>query len=104
MTFEKWLGLMDSSRCCQIECHAPQRVIWPRESGRVKKFDCADYFVPQERLPFAQTASIVQFLHDNKQFVNEVLWVSVACSVRRALCGAFVFLNVFVLLDVCWLC
>jgi hypothetical protein len=72
MTFERWLGLMDSARCCQIEGRAPQRVIWPRENGRAKKFECADYFVPQDRLPPTQIAVLVRFLRDNVRILTEV--------------------------------
>ena len=63
--FEEFLAVVEDSGCAVIEGEAPQRVIWPRaggEGGGARRFACADFFQPSQRLSSEQTQELLSFL------------------------------------------
>ena len=50
---------------------SPQRVLWPAPPAT--RFECADYFRPQERLNAEQLALLIDFLDKDKPHRWEVL-------------------------------
>ena len=63
--FEEFLAVVEDSGNAVIEGEAPQRVIWPRlsgEGGGARRFACADFFQPSQRLSSDQTHDLLMFL------------------------------------------
>ena len=63
--FEEFLAVVEDSGNAVIEGDAPQRVIWPRnqgEGGGARRFACADFFQPSQRLSTEQTHELLMFL------------------------------------------
>lgn len=66
LSAQAWLELVQSLKVCVCVGAAPQRVLWPAPPA--PRFDCADYFRPQERLNASQMTELVEFLtHDRPQ-------------------------------------
>jgi hypothetical protein len=69
--FEDFLQIVHDSNLCVIEGEPPQRVIWPRSNaGEARKFACADFFQPTQRLSKEQTDELLAFLHKYKPEVD----------------------------------
>ena len=64
--FEEFLQIVLDSGQAVIEGEPPQRVIWPRhaaaEGGGARRFACADFFQPSQRLSPEQTHELLLFL------------------------------------------
>ena len=61
--FDDFLAVVVDSGYAVIEGDAPQRVIWPRaEAGGARRFACADFFQPSQRLSTEQTHDLLVFL------------------------------------------
>jgi hypothetical protein len=62
--FEEVLSLSVHLGIAAIEGKAPQRVIYPTNgSSSIRKFECADFFQPTQRLTVEQTLELLQFLN-----------------------------------------
>ena len=61
--FDDFLAVVVDSGYAVIEGDAPQRVIWPRaDGGGARRFACADFFQPSQRLSTEQTHELLVFL------------------------------------------
>ena len=61
--FDDFLAVVVDSGYAVIEGDAPQRVIWPRaDAGGARRFACADFFQPSQRLSTEQTHELLVFL------------------------------------------
>ena len=68
--FDAWLAQLCAMKVCVCVGVAPQRVLWPAPPAH--RFDCADYFRPQERLPPQQMSELVEFLSKHRPSGDEV--------------------------------
>lgn len=64
MEFEAWLDLVQQKKACVCVGVSPQRVLWPCPPQA--RFECADYFRPQERLNAGEMTQLVEFLANDQ--------------------------------------
>lgn len=74
--FEQLLSLSVSCGIAAVEGTAPQRIIYPSSGpvvdggGSIRKFECADFFQPMQRLTVLQTHELLAFLQRVKPEVD----------------------------------
>eukprot|EP00456_Euglypha_rotunda_P060552 TRINITY_DN5068_c0_g1_i3.p1 TRINITY_DN5068_c0_g1~~TRINITY_DN5068_c0_g1_i3.p1 ORF type:complete len:986 (+),score=61.48 TRINITY_DN5068_c0_g1_i3:316-3273(+) len=66
LRFDKWLQVLEEVGVMQVEGVKPQRVLWPAEG----RFECADYFQPQERLRQEDLQQLVHFFEEARPQVD----------------------------------
>eukprot|EP00808_Paulinella_micropora_P005676 g5545.t1 len=66
LRFDSWVETLVESGACSIEGARPQRVLWPVTG----KFECADYFRPEERLNSDQTQEVLNWFRRERPQVD----------------------------------
>lgn len=67
--FEEWVKVVTVQRVGVCVGVAPQRLLWPADQPR---FECADYFQPQERLTAAEMNKVIEFLSQSSSLSDHV--------------------------------
>lgn len=67
LDFERWILVVRRCNIVRMEGIVPQRILWPYHGG---KFECADYFRPQERVGGVELQELLTFLDQAKPEID----------------------------------